>query len=79
MARIGKAPIVPMAAAASSAWYLNRWDRFMIPKPFAKVVVGIGEPCFIDPKTPVNALEAERQRVQAAVMSVMAQCEASLR
>ncbi len=78
MARIGKAPIVPMAAAASRAWYLNRWDRFMIPKPFARVVVGISEPCFIDPKTPVNALEAERERVQAAVMSVMAQCEASL-
>lgn len=78
MSRIGKAPIIPMAAAADRAWYLNRWDRFMIPKPFARVVVGVGAPCEIDPSLPMNALQSERERVQAAVMSVMADCEAAL-
>lgn len=27
-------------AQASRAWYLNSWDRFAIPKPFATVTVG---------------------------------------
>lgn len=78
MARIGKVPIIPMAAAADRAWYLKRWDRFMIPKPFAKVVVGVGAPYVIDPKTPMNALEPVRTSVQAAVMSVMRECEACI-
>jgi lysophospholipid acyltransferase (LPLAT)-like uncharacterized protein len=36
------APIVPMAVAASSSWQLGSWDRFEIPKPFARVVVRYG-------------------------------------
>jgi lysophospholipid acyltransferase (LPLAT)-like uncharacterized protein len=35
MARIAGVPIVPIACAADRAWYLKRWDNFMIPKPFA--------------------------------------------
>lgn len=37
-------PIVPMRADCDSAWHLRGWDRFMIPKPFARVVVTYGEP-----------------------------------
>ena len=36
-------PIVPLALVADRAWRINSWDRFMIPKPFAKVVVVAGE------------------------------------
>jgi lysophospholipid acyltransferase (LPLAT)-like uncharacterized protein len=32
-------PIILAAVAADRAWYLRTWDRFMIPKPFARVVV----------------------------------------
>jgi lysophospholipid acyltransferase (LPLAT)-like uncharacterized protein len=32
-------PITLVAVAADRAWYLGTWDRFMIPKPFARVVV----------------------------------------
>ena len=38
------APIIPLRAECESAWYLNGWDRFMIPKPFARVVMRYGEP-----------------------------------
>ena len=36
--------IVPVAAAASSCWQLRSWDRFMIPKPFARIRVVYGGP-----------------------------------
>ncbi|HSJ64039.1 MAG TPA: lysophospholipid acyltransferase family protein [Gemmatimonadaceae bacterium] len=39
-----KAPILPVAASASRAWRLRSWDRFMIPKPFARVTVAYGPP-----------------------------------
>lgn len=38
------APILPIAAHADRAWRLSSWDRFLIPKPFAKITVAYGEP-----------------------------------
>jgi lysophospholipid acyltransferase (LPLAT)-like uncharacterized protein len=38
------AAILPIAAHASSAWRLGSWDRFLIPKPFAKVTIAYGNP-----------------------------------
>lgn len=41
------APMVPTAVSASRAWRLRSWDRFMIPKPFARVIVAYGEPLHV--------------------------------
>ncbi|MCE9602439.1 MAG: lysophospholipid acyltransferase family protein [Gemmatimonadetes bacterium] len=38
------APAVPVLVESDRAWYLNGWDRFMIPKPFARVRVTYGTP-----------------------------------
>jgi lysophospholipid acyltransferase (LPLAT)-like uncharacterized protein len=32
-------PIILAAVVVDRAWYLRTWDRFMIPKPFARIVV----------------------------------------
>lgn len=75
MARIASVPIVPMACAADRAWYLDRWDNFMIPKPFSRVAVGVGEPIPVPPDIPLDDIEPQRLNIQRAVMSVMEQCE----
>jgi lysophospholipid acyltransferase (LPLAT)-like uncharacterized protein len=36
--------ILPVAASADRAWRLRSWDRFMIPKPFARVTVAYATP-----------------------------------
>ncbi len=36
--------ILPLAARASRAWYLGSWDRFCIPKPFARIEVRYADP-----------------------------------
>ncbi|MBC7844709.1 MAG: lysophospholipid acyltransferase family protein [Gemmatimonadaceae bacterium] len=33
------APVVAFGVFASRAWYLKSWDRFMIPKPFARLTI----------------------------------------
>ncbi|MBA2459298.1 MAG: lysophospholipid acyltransferase family protein [Gemmatimonadales bacterium] len=43
-AQRGRAVVVPIHAQASRAWRLHSWDRFMIPKPAARVVVTYGRP-----------------------------------
>ena len=78
MARIAGVPIVPLACAADRAWYLDRWDRFLIPKPFARVAVAVGEPYPIGRDVPLEQIEAHRQNVQALVMSLMEDCQRAL-
>jgi lysophospholipid acyltransferase (LPLAT)-like uncharacterized protein len=70
MARIAGVPMVPIGFAADRAWYLDRWDRFMIPKPFARVVMAIGEPIEVPRSTPVNELEPFRLAMENAVNSL---------
>jgi lysophospholipid acyltransferase (LPLAT)-like uncharacterized protein len=71
MARIAGVPIIPIGCAAERAWYLDRWDDFMIPKPFSRIVLAIGEPYEIPAGTPLDGLEPHRVAVQQAVMSLM--------
>jgi lysophospholipid acyltransferase (LPLAT)-like uncharacterized protein len=71
MARIGGVPLVPLACAADRAWYLNRWDDFMIPKPFARIVYAIGNPLTVPPDTPLDQIEEYRQRMEDATNSLM--------
>ena len=79
MARIAGVPILPIACAADRAWYLDRWDDFMIPKPFARIVIAVGEPIPVPREIALDALEPVRQNVQAAVMSLMEESEQALR
>jgi len=41
------APILPIAAHAAGALRLKSWDRFLIPKPFARVTVAYGNPVYV--------------------------------
>jgi len=49
--------IVPTVAIADRAWYLRSWDRFMIPKPFARVTIAYGRPTKVLASTPRAAAE----------------------
>jgi lysophospholipid acyltransferase (LPLAT)-like uncharacterized protein len=51
------APMVPTAASASRAWRLRSWDRFQIPKPFARVVVVYGAPITVAARSPREAAD----------------------
>ena len=78
MARIAGVPVIPIACAADRAWYLDRWDNFMIPKPFARITLAVGEPYLIPSDAPLDGLEPHRRHVQEAVMSLMRDCETAL-
>lgn len=41
-------PIVAATVSASSAWRLNSWDGFMIPRPFARVSIAYSDPVYVD-------------------------------
>jgi hypothetical protein len=48
-AQRGGAVVVPLHARADRAWRLDSWDRFMIPKPGARVRIVYGRPFEVAP------------------------------
>jgi lysophospholipid acyltransferase (LPLAT)-like uncharacterized protein len=61
-AQISRKAVVPIAYAAKPAWLLKTWDKFVIPAPFAKVSIAIGEPYFPPKKLSDEEMaEAERE------------------
>ncbi len=51
------APVLPVAAAVSRAWRLRSWDRFIVPKPFARIAIAYGDPTYVTAATPREAAE----------------------
>jgi len=47
LAHMTGAPIIPISWGADRCWVFNSWDRFMIPKPFARISYCYGEPIYV--------------------------------
>ena len=62
--------VVPISMEYSSCWRLKSWDRFILPKPFAKVRVIFGAPHHVPKTEGDNEFEHERQRLQEAMMQL---------
>ena len=78
MARIGGAPLVPVACAADRAWYMKTWDRFMVPKPFARIVIAVGEPLPVPRNASTDEMEAIRAQMQSALESLIQESKAAV-
>lgn len=65
-------PIVPVGAHASRAWQFKSWDRFTLPKPFARITVAYGpflEPPAGHPRALAELTSAYREALEGAVAS----------
>lgn len=62
------APIVGVRTDASRAWRMPSWDRFLVPKPFARVRLTYGDPWVAPAADETAARELER-RMGAALPS----------
>jgi hypothetical protein len=75
VAQLTGQPLVPVSVGASSSWRINSWDRFMIPRPFAKLTVRYAEPIYV----PRDATEADvneiSQRVETILNALTEQCD----
>ena len=65
-------PILCLGVAADRAWRLRSWDRFMIPKPRARMVFTYSEPAKVAP----DAGEEELDRVTEWIRTTLLHDEA---
>jgi hypothetical protein len=60
MARDAGVPLVPVLWGADRCWVFNSWDRYLVPKPFARVAILYEEPILVPPDAEGERLEACR-------------------
>jgi lysophospholipid acyltransferase (LPLAT)-like uncharacterized protein len=71
LARETGAWILPFTGASSRPWFAKSWDRYLVPKPFSRCVVGCGEPFPIPPgMSDRYALEKIGREVDAITVEV---------
>lgn len=75
LAQMSGAPILLLGFAADRAWRLRSWDRLIIPKPFARVKVVLAEPEFLAKNLAGETFEAERTRLEAALVALTQRAE----
>ncbi len=64
MAHAANAALVPYYTSADRAWYFNSWDRYFIPKPFAKVTIRFGELIQLEKAKTPDDYENQRLHLQ---------------
>jgi lysophospholipid acyltransferase (LPLAT)-like uncharacterized protein len=77
LSQMSQRPILPMAYAASSAWHIQ-WDRFVIPRPFARIAIVIGEPVYIPKGLDATALQRFQHDLEARLQALGEQAQVNL-
>ena len=77
LAQMSGRAILPMAYAASRAW-LIKWDKFVIPMPFARIVIAIGEPCYVPRVTDAATLESLERQLEGRLKALFERARAAL-
>jgi lysophospholipid acyltransferase (LPLAT)-like uncharacterized protein len=63
-------PIIPISSSAERRWTLSTWDGFLIPKPFSKAVIMIGEPIRVSLEATPQQLEEKREELEKSLVEL---------
>ncbi len=79
IARLSGAAVVPVTFAAHPAWEMSSWDRFLVPRPFARGLFLYGEPMAIPRQAGDGQREALRSRLGQALTDLTRRAERDVR
>jgi lysophospholipid acyltransferase (LPLAT)-like uncharacterized protein len=57
-------PIIPTITSSQNRWVFRSWDRFMVPKPFSRVIIRFGDPIYIPTDLDDETFEQKRIMVE---------------
>jgi lysophospholipid acyltransferase (LPLAT)-like uncharacterized protein len=67
LAQMTGAPIGAFHLHPERAWTMRSWDRFLVPKPFTRIVVSWAQWTHVPTETPVEEFESKREELNAAI------------
>ena len=77
LARRTGGPVIPVGFGASAGWFLPTWDRFFLPRPFARGVFVFGDGLVVPPESDRPALETARADLERRLNAVTAAADAA--
>ncbi len=73
IAQFAKTPVMPVIVSPERKWVFHKsWDKFMVPKPFSRVIIRFGAPIPVDRKLDETEFEHIRQEVENKMKSLYA-------
>ena len=72
IAQVAGKPVVPTITSAQKKWVFNSWDRFMVPKPFARVIIRFGEAIDVPAELDDEAFEQKRRFIEQRLQDLYA-------
>ncbi len=70
LSKLTGSPILPLTVSFSKYWTVNSWDKLMIPKPFASVVVVYGQPVTVPSSGDSQQLELKRLELERILLDI---------
>ena len=67
LAQLTGAPIDVFHLQPERAWVLNSWDRFLVPRPFTRIIVSWAKGVKVPADLAADQLEPQRQELTAAI------------
>ena len=64
IAQFSGMPIIPTITSAERKWVFNSWDRFIIPKPFSRVIFRFGDEIYVPRDLRGDAFEKKRSSIE---------------
>ena len=74
LAQVTHSPIIPVSYDASRKWTLRSWDRFILPKPFGRIHMALGEPIQVPADASPEDVKAYCQKLQNVLAGLDATC-----
>ncbi len=57
-------PVVPFCISAERKWVMRSWDQFIIPKPFSRALVLIGDPIYVRADATEEEMRNAEEQIQ---------------
>ena len=64
IAQFADLPILPTITSAEHRWVFNSWDRFMVPKPFSRVIIRFGQAIEVPKELDESGFNAVQEKVE---------------
>jgi lysophospholipid acyltransferase (LPLAT)-like uncharacterized protein len=77
LSQLSQRPVIPLSFYATRAWKVG-WDRFVIPQPFARVAIAVGEPVYVPKGLDAPTLEHLQEEMEGRLAKLFATARASL-
>ncbi len=64
ISKVSGMPIIPTIISAEKKWVFNSWDRFIVPKPFSRVIIRFGDEINVPKNLQGPAFEKKRSSIE---------------